>query len=547
MQLIWIFRKAYLDFVFRHFASLQFLPLYFASLTRSAMNLVKSLATVSGMTMVSRILGFLRDLVIARMFGASIVTDAFFVAFRIPNLLRRLFAEGAFSQAFVPILSHYRVTQGDEGTHRLVDRVASLLMVVLIAVSLLGVVLAPFIIYLSAPGFAAGSEKFELTVSMLRVTFPYIVFISLVSLAGGILNTWSRFAIPALTPSLLNLTFIAGALFAAPYFEPPGMVLAWCVFIGGAAQMAFQVSALHRIGMLPRLRFDWNDDGVKRILKLMGPAILGVSVAQISLLINTIFASFLADGSVSWLYYADRLMEFPTALLGVALGTVLLPSLSKTFASGDVAEYSRLLDWGLRLTLLLALPASVALAVLSVPLVSTLFHYGAFSVNDVQMTCQALIAYAIGLLGLIMVKVLAPGFYARQNVTTPMQIAIVTLISTQIMNALFVNTLAHAGLALAISLGACLNAALLYRRLRLDDIFKPQPGWPFFLVKIFSAVALMALALYFLSGPASWWTSAAAGIRALAMGALVVFGAAVYFAGLLAMGFRPKDFSRSAA
>jgi putative peptidoglycan lipid II flippase len=511
------------------------------------MNLVKSLATVSGMTMVSRILGFLRDLVIARMFGAGMVTDAFFVAFRIPNLLRRLFAEGAFSQAFVPVLSHYRVTQGDEGTHLLVDRVASLLTVALLAVSLLGVVLAPFIIYVSAPGFAADAQKFDLTVSMLRVTFPYIVFISLVSLAGGILNTWSRFAIPALTPSLLNLTFILGALFAAPYFEPPGMVLAWCVFAGGAAQLAFQVVALHRIGMLPRPRLEWNDEGVKRILRLMGPAILGVSVAQISLLINTIFASFLADGSVSWLYYADRLMEFPTALLGVALGTVLLPSLSKSFSSGDVDEYSRLLDWGLRLTLMLALPAAVALAVLSVPLVSTLFHYGAFSEKDVAMTCQALIAYAIGLLGLILVKVLAPGFYARQNVTTPMRIAIITLISTQIMNAAFVGTLAHAGLALAISLGACLNAGLLYRRLRLDNIFRPQPGWPVFMLKVVSAVAVMALVLFFASGPAAWWTSTGAGLRAAAMAALVVFGGGVYFAALLVMGFRPRDFSRSAA
>lgn len=511
------------------------------------MNLVKALATVSGMTMISRILGFLRDLVIARMFGAGLATDAFFVAFKIPNLLRRLFAEGAFSQAFVPVLSHYRVEQGDDGTRLLVDRVASLLTVVLVAISLLGVVLAPVIIYVSAPGFAADSEKFELTIAMLRVTFPYIVFISLVSLAGGILNTWSRFAIPALTPSLLNLTFIFGALFAAPYFDPPVMVLAWCVFAGGVAQLAFQISALARIGMLPRPRFDWNEEGVKRILRLMGPAVLGVSVAQISLLINTIFASFLADGSVSWLYYADRLMEFPTALLGVALGTVLLPSLSRSFASGDAEEYSRLLDWGLRLTLMLALPAAVALVVLSVPLVSTLFHYGAFSEKDVLMTCQALNAYAVGLLGLILVKVLAPGFYARQNVTTPMRIGIITLITTQILNAAFVGTLAHAGLALAISVGACLNAALLYRRLRMDNIFRPQPGWSMFMLKLLIAVTVMALALFFLAGSSAWWMTAGAVTRAAALGALILSGSAIYFAGLLLLGFRPSDFSRRTA
>ena len=511
------------------------------------MNLVKALATVSGMTLVSRILGFLRDLVIARMFGAGLATDAFFVAFKIPNLLRRLFAEGAFSQAFVPVLTQCRVAQGDDGTRLLVDRVACLLAVTLVAVSLLGVVLAPVIIYISAPGFAADAEKFELTVAMLRVTFPYIVFISLVSLAGGVLNTWSRFAIPALTPSLLNLTFILGALFAAPYFDPPVMVLAWSVFVGGAAQLAFQISALARIGMLPRPRLDWNDEGVKRILRLMGPAVLGVSVAQISLLINTIFASFLADGSVSWLYYADRLMEFPTALLGVALGTVLLPSLSRSFASGDVDEYSRLLDWGLRLTLMLALPAAVALVVLSVPLVSTLFHYGAFTEKDVLMTCQALIAYAVGLLGLILVKVLAPGFYARQNVTTPMRIAIITLVTTQILNAALVGALAHAGLALAISLGACLNAALLYRKLRMENIFRPQPGWPMFMLKLLTAVVAMALALFFLAGSTAWWMVAGAGPRAGALSALVLLGAAIYFAGLFILGFRPRDFSRRTA
>jgi len=323
------------------------------------MNLVRALATVSSMTLVSRILGFVRDALIARLFGAGFATDAFFVAFRIPNLLRRLFAEGAFSQAFVPILSEYRTRQGEGEAKLLVERTATLLALALLAASALGIALAPVIIYISAPGFAADPAKFEITVAMLRITFPYILFISLVSLAGGVLNTWSRFAVPAFTPTLLNLSFIFGALFAAPYFDPPVMVLAWAVFAGGALQLALQLPALAHIGMLPTPRLQPRDPGVRRILLLMGPAVIGVSVSQISLIVNTIFASFLENGSVSWLYYADRLMEFPTGLLGVALGTVLLPSLSKYHAEADNEQYSRLLDWGLRLTLILALPAGV--------------------------------------------------------------------------------------------------------------------------------------------------------------------------------------------
>jgi len=417
------------------------------------MNLLKALATVSSMTLVSRILGFVRDVLIARLFGAGLATDAFFVAFRIPNLLRRLFAEGAFSQAFVPVLSEYRTRRGDSETKLLVDRTASLLALALLAATALGVAAAPIIVYVSAPGFAASPAKFDLTVAMLRITFPYIVFISLVSLAGGILNTWSRFAIPALTPALLNLSFIFGALFLSPYFEPPVMVLAWAVFVGGALQLALQVPALAKIGMLPRPRLSFSDPGVRRILLLMGPAVLGVSVAQVSLLINTIFASYLEDGSVSWLYYADRLMEFPTGLLGVALGTILLPSLSKYHSASDENEYSKLLDWSLRLTFILAAPAAVALALLSVPLVTTLFHYGQFGERDVWMTRQALIAYSAGLLGLILVKVLAPGFYARQNIATPVRIAIVTLIATQLMNAVFVGSLKAGGLEQVIGVG----------------------------------------------------------------------------------------------
>jgi|SRR5579864_179671 len=511
------------------------------------MNLLRALATVSSMTLVSRVLGFVRDAVIARLFGAGIATDAFFVAFRIPNLLRRLFAEGAFSQAFVPVLSEYRTRQGEAETRRLVDRTATVLAIALLAVTALGVLAAPAIIYVSAPGFSADPGKFALTTAMLRVTFPYILFISLVSLAGGVLNTWSRFAIPAITPTLLNLSFIVGALFLAPYFDPPVMVLAWSVLVGGILQLALQIPALAKIGMLPRPQIAFSDPGVRRILGLMAPAVFGVSIGQVSLLINTIFASFLGNGSVSWLYYADRLMEFPTGLLGVALGTILLPSLSKYHSQSAHDEYSKLLDWGLRLTFLLAAPAAVGLALLSVPLVTTLFHYGQFGEEDVWMTRQALIAYSVGLLGLILVKVLAPGFYARQNIATPVRIAIATLIATQLMNAVFIAPLKHAGLALAIGLGACLNAGLLFRSLRAHGIFHPQEGWIGFLLKLAAALAAMTGVLWFAMGPERWWFAAHGAMRATAITGLVFLGGAAYFASLWLLGFRLKDFSRHSA
>ncbi len=511
------------------------------------MNLLRALATVSGMTLVSRILGFVRDAVIARLFGAGFATDAFFVAFRIPNLLRRLFAEGAFSQAFVPVLAQYRTRNGEEGTKLLVDRVATVLTLSLVAVSAIGVLAAPWIIYVSAPGFSATPDKFDLTVSMLRITFPYLLFISLVSLAGGILNTWSRFAVPAFTPTLLNLSFIFCALVLAPYFHPPVLVLAWAVLAGGVLQLALQLPYLARIGMLPRPRPGFSDPGVRRILKLMGPAVFGVSIAQLSLLINTIFASFLADGSVSWLYYADRLMEFPTGLLGVALGTILLPSLSRYYASDATEQYSRLLDWGLRLTLLLALPAAVALALLAVPLISTLFHYGKFSVADVWMTRQALVAYSIGLVGLILVKVLAPGFYARQDIRTPVKIAVITLVSTQLLNLALIGPLKHAGLALAIGLGACLNAGLLYYKLRAKRIYQPQSGWAQFSCKLVLALAVMAAVLWGAMGREHWWLVAGWQYRMAGLVGIVCLGAVVYFAVLWLLGFRVGDFARRGA
>jgi putative peptidoglycan lipid II flippase len=508
------------------------------------MNLLKALATVSSMTLVSRILGFVRDLVIARVFGAGLATDAFFVAFKLPNFLRRLFAEGAFSQAFVPILAEYKNRRGEEATRLLVDRVATTLAGVLFLVSLAGVIAAPLVIYVTAPGFAATPGKFDLTVDLLRVTFPYIFFISLVALAGGILNTYSRFSVPAITPALLNLSFIGFALWGAPYFDPPVKALAWAVFAGGAAQLALQVPFLARIGLLPRLRLELRDEGVRRILRQMGPAVFGVSISQVSLLINVIFASFLVTGSVSWLYYADRLMEFPVGLLGVALGTILLPSLSRYHAASSSAEYSALLDWGLRLTLLLAVPSAAALALLAVPLVTTLFHYGAFGAEDVLATRRAVIAYSVGLIGLVMVKVLAPGFYARQDIRTPVRMALITLALTQVMNFVFIWPLQHAGLALAIGLGACFNAMLLLRGLLRRDIYRPLPGWPVFLLKLTIGVYAMGTVVWLVSGPdAAWLTMGAAG-RAVHLAGVVLAGVASYFTALWLLGFRLGDFSK---
>lgn len=511
------------------------------------MNLLKALATISSFTLLSRITGFLRDLLIARAFGAGMMTDAFFVAFKLPNLLRRLFAEGAFSQAFVPILAEYKNRQGIDATRRLVDQTASLLTLALMAVTLLGVLAAPLLVYVSAPGFADEPAKFDLTVLLTRITFPYIAFMSLVAMAAGVLNTWSRFSIPAFTPVLLNVSLILAATVAAPWFDPPVLALAWGVLLGGLLQLAMQFHALHRLGMLPKFTLDFSDPGVRRILTLMGPATLGVSVAQVSLLINTIFASFLETGSVSWLYYADRLMEFPTGMMGVALGTVLLPSLAKHYSDESPGEFSRLLDWGLRLTLLLALPAAAALAVLSVPLISTLFLHGEFGIHDLWMTRQALMAYALGLLGLIMVKVLAPGFYARQNIRTPVKVAIFTLVATQLMNLAFIVPLKHAGLALAIGLGACLNAGLLYYLLRKHRIYTPQPGWGAFMLKVATAVLLMCGALSMAHGPDAVWFEPGFLPRAARLLWLVLLGGGVYLAALLVLGIRPAQFYRKAA
>jgi len=510
------------------------------------MNLLKVLATISSLTLASRILAFVRDVLIARIFGAGMATDAFFVAFKLPNLLRRLFAEGAFSQAFVPIFGEYKNRRGHDETRRLVDHVTTLLAIILFVVTLIGIVAAPVLVYISAPGFVKDPGKFALTVQLLRITSPYIFFISLVAVAAGILNTYNKFWVPAFAPILLNLCFIGAALWLAPYFDPPIMALAWAVFLAGFVQLAFQIPFLKKIGMLPAWSLNLKDAGVWRIIRQMGPAVFGVSIGQISLIINTIFASFLVAGSVSWLYYADRLMEFPTGILGVAIGTILLPSLSKCHADNDTAEYSRLLDWGLRLTIILTLPAALALGMIGVPLLATFFQHGAFAAHDVLMTRQALAGYSVGLIGLILVKILAPGFYARQNIRTPVKIGVITLLATQAMNALFIGWIQHAGLALSIGLGACLNSAILFHYLRKHGIYHPEPGWAKFFAKVGIAVLALAIALWFGMGTEQSWLTSSGWPRILRLSALVAGGVVVYFAMLAALGFRPKDFSKQA-
>ncbi|MEQ1515605.1 MAG: murein biosynthesis integral membrane protein MurJ [Usitatibacteraceae bacterium] len=515
------------------------------------MNLLKAALSVSAMTFLSRITGLVREIIGFNLFGASAAMDAFQVAWRIPNLLRRLFAEGAFTQAFVPVFAEYKTKRGETETRQLASRIASVLALVLFFVTLIGVIAAPVLVYLTASGFAADPDKFALTTLLVRITFPYIFFISLIALAAGVLNSFGAFKTPAFTPVLLNLCVIACALLLAPHVEPPVLALAVGTLLGGILQLAFQIPALRRINMLPRISLRaWKfrkDEGVVRVLSLMAPAVLGVSVAQISLLLNTQIASFLPTGSVSWLTAADRLMEFPSAMLGVALGTVLLPSLVKHHAEENPLEYSRLLDWGLRLTLLMTLPAAVALALLATPVIATIFQHGQFRPHDVLMTRAALVAYSVGLTGIILVKILAPGFYARQNIKTPVKIAIFTLVVTQLFNLVFVPLFKHAGLALSIGLGACVNAALLYGFMRRQGIFVPQPEWLAFLLKIGVALYAMAITLFWISGADTEWLKSSTLANCWRLGLVMIVGAVTYFGALWLMGFRLNQFSRHRA
>jgi putative peptidoglycan lipid II flippase len=519
-------------------------------------SLLKSASTVSLWTLASRITGLVRELLIASAFGASALTDAFNVAFRIPNLFRRFFAEGAFSQAFVPVLAASKAQNGEAATQRAIDHVATLLAWSLLLLSVLGVAFAPFLVWAMASGLQQQPESYESAVVMTRWMFPYIAFMSLVALSAGILNTWKRFAVPAATPVLLNVAMIAAAWWLAPWLKSQGIQPVYAlpagVMLGGLLQLLLQIPALSGLGLLPRIglqwqsvKASWHDPASRQIASLMLPALLGVGVAQISLLINTQIASHLAPGSVSWLTYADRLMEFPTAILGVALGAVLMPQLAAARANGDQSAYAAMLDWGLRLVVLLALPCAAALLTFSQPLVSVLYHYGAFTDQDVKQTTLALTGYGVGLIGLVAIKVLAPGYYASQDIKTPVKIAVVVLCFTQVMNLALVPYLAHAGLALSIGLGALLNAAWLLFGLLRTGRYKPLPGWGVFGAQVVCSTLFLAAFLTYATRQFDWLAGRQQVLMRLgAMALVLVISALLYFACLRISGLRFKTFVR---
>ena len=511
------------------------------------MSLFKAASTVSLLTLASRVTGLVRDLLMASMFGANALTDAFNVAFRIPNLFRRLFAEGAFSQAFVPVLAASKAQQGDAATRVLIASVATALAWVLLLTCVLGVLGAPLLVWLLASGLRQSPASFDAAVLMTRWMFPYIGFMSMVALSAGVLNTWKHFAVPAATPVLLNLCMIAAAWLGAPQLAARGIepiyAMAAGVMLGGVLQLAVQVPVLYRLGLLPRIgvswravRAAWAEPGVRRILTLMAPALLGVGVAQISLMINTQIASDLTPGSVTWLFYADRLMEFPTALLGVALGVVLTPQLAAAKAAGDAQRYSAMLDWGLRIVVLLAVPCAVALLTFATPLVATLFHYGKLTDGDVRQIALALSGYGAGLLGLVAIKVLAPGYYASQDIRTPVKIAIAVLVITQLLNVALVPWLAHAGLALSIGLGALVNALWLLVGLLRRGSFVPGPGWWLYGLQVLAASVLMAVFLLWATDYFAWIQMRGQSLQRAGLLALVVLGAATIYFGALWVG-----------
>jgi putative peptidoglycan lipid II flippase len=519
-------------------------------------SLFKAASTVSLLTLASRVTGLVRDLLMASIFGANALTDAFNVAFRIPNLFRRLFAEGAFSQAFVPVLASAKAQHGEAATKRLIDSVATVLAWVLLLACVAGVLGAPLLVWLLASGLKQNPEGYQAAITMTRWMFPYIGFMSLVALSAGVLNTWKRFAVPAVTPVLLNLCMIAAAWLGAPQLAARGIepiyAMAGGVMAGGVLQLAVQLPALLRMGLLPRIGLTWRavrmaygEEGVRRILKLMAPALLGVGVAQVSLMINTQIASYLAPGSVTWLFYADRLMEFPTALLGVALGVVLTPQLAAARAAGDGERYSAMLDWGLRIVVLLAVPCAVGLLTFALPLVATLFHHGALQDSDVGQIARALAGYGVGLLGLVAIKVLAPGYYASQDIRTPVRIAMAVLVITQLLNVVLVPWIEHAGLALSIGLAALVNALWLLMGLLRRGSYRPQPGWARFALQVVAASVLMAMLLVWATQYFDWIALRAHGARRAALLAGVLAAAmAVYFGALWAAGLKLRQLLR---
>ena len=509
-------------------------------------SLAKSGTIVGLMTLLSRVLGFVRDQVLAIVFGASAVTDVFLVAFKIPNFLRRLFAEGAFAQAFVPVFTEYKETRSRQALLDLAAHVSGTLTLILLVITTLGVMLAPFLVMLFAPGFIDSTEQFELATHMLRITFPYLLFVSLLAYAGSIQNTFGRFAVPSFTPVLLNISMITAALWLSPHFSQPVVALAWGVFAAGVLQLAFQLPFLQKLGLLPRPRWGWRHSGVRRILKLMAPAVIGSSVAQINLLLDTIIASFLMAGSLSWLYYSDRLMEFPLGLLGVTLATVILPRLSKEHASASPEQFRATIDWALKLVVIVGIPAAVGLAFLARPMLITLFQYGEFLHRDSIMASYSLIAYSIGLPAFILIKIFAPAFFARQDTRTPVRIGIIALISNMAYNLMLVIPMVwfdfvapHTGLAIATSLSAWQQAWMLYRELNRTKVYQLSQGVIHFAKKTLIPVIVMAAILLMLATVD--WQSMDAATRVMRLLAIISAGAVAYGVGLLMAGIRPRQ------
>jgi putative peptidoglycan lipid II flippase len=504
-------------------------------------SLMRSTAVVSSMTFISRIFGFLRDMVCAHIFGAGSGFDAFIVAFRIPNFMRRLFAEGAFTQAFVPVLTEYREQRPKEA-RELIARASGMLGLALLIVTIAAQLITPLIIMVFAPGFVEDPARFTLASEMLRITFPYLFFISLTAFGSAVLNSYGSFAIPAFTPTFLNLVMIAAAVWLSPYFSQPIIGLAWGVFFAGLVQLLFQLPFLKRLNLLPRPKLHWGDSGVRRILTLMVPALFGVSIAQIGLLVDTLFASFLPVGSVSWLYFSERLTEFPLGVFGVALATVVLPHLSRQYAAKSPEDFSVGLDWALRCVLIIGVPAGVGLVLLAGPLLATLFQSQAFGPHDVVMAQRSLIALSIGVPAFMLVKVLASGFYSRQNIRTPVRIAAIALAANVILNFSLITSLAHAGLALSTSLASFLNAGLLCWGLVRKNAYLPRPGWLRYGAQLLFANLAMGISLWYTTGPLSVWLEAHWYERVAHLLLCLVVAVSVYFFCLGVSGIRLKNF-----
>jgi putative peptidoglycan lipid II flippase len=505
-------------------------------------SLLRSTSLVSLMTFISRMMGFIRDMVLANFFGAQAGMDAFFVAFRIPNFMRRLFAEGAFAQAFVPVLAEYQKTRSPEDVRTFIARISGYLSTVLSLVTVIGIVAAPVIVFLFAPGFSHDSNRAELATQMLRITFPFLMLVSLTAMAGAVLNTYGYFGVPAFTPVLLNISMILAAIYLCPVLPQPVTGLAWGVLIAGIVQLLFQAPFLYQRKLLIRPRLVRDDQGVNKVLKLMIPALFGVSIAQLNLMVDSIFASYLKIGSVSWLYYTDRLTDFPLGVFGVAIATVILPHLSRKHVEQSSDQYSRALDWGLRLILLIGIPAGIGLSVFALPLIASCFAYGKFSAYDAIQTQKSLIMLGSGVPAFMMVKVLASGFYARQDISTPVKVGAISMVVNTTLCFLFVWHLAHAGLTLASALAGYVNCGILMVLLIKRGLFKPSSGWIKFIGQLLAANLVVAVYLYFMNGSIEYWMSFHPLPRLTLLMSHVLTAIVIYFLALVIMGLRPNQF-----